>query len=128
MSPGASWTLPATSPEAIRDIYFYSGNSIQIDNQLISVNSVISVSPEAAIEIKNGDEKSKVLILEGKPIAEPVAQHGPFVMNTRAEIMEAFEEYQRTQFGGWPWEAHEKLHDSEKGRFALYADGTEETR
>jgi len=49
-------------------------------------------------------------------------------MNTKAEIQEAFLDYQRTQFGGWPWPKHEQAHDRNRGRFALYADGTEELK
>ena len=44
------------------------------------------------------------------------------------EIREAFEEYQRTQFGGWPWPKHEQAHERNKGRFALHADGKEELK
>ena len=127
MSPGATWTLPPTDPEAVRDLYFYSGDKVEIDGVNIEKYAVISVHSEAELDIINGEKNGKMLVLEGKPIAEPVAQHGPFVMNTRAEIMQAFEEYQRTQFGGWPWNVQEKMHDPSKGRFALYADGTEET-
>ncbi|MEZ4848647.1 MAG: pirin-like C-terminal cupin domain-containing protein [Bacteroidia bacterium] len=55
-------------------------------------------------------------------------QYGPFVMNTEAEIQEAFAEYRRTQFGGWPWPKEEMNHGRDKGRFALHADGREEVK
>lgn len=44
-------------------------------------------------------ENSVVLILSGAPIMEPIASHGPFVMNTRQEIMQAFEDYENGKFG-----------------------------
>ena len=42
------------------------------------------------------------LVLGGRPIGEPVVAHGPFVMNSRAEIIQAFEDYQRGQLGTIP--------------------------
>ena len=42
---------------------------------------------------------SKVLVVSGEPIPEPVVGHGPFVMNSRAEIQQAFEDYQRGKMG-----------------------------
>jgi len=42
---------------------------------------------------------SKLLVMDGEPIAEPVVGHGPFVMNSRAEIQQAFEDYQLGRMG-----------------------------
>lgn len=45
------------------------------------------------------DEGATVLIMSGEDIKEPIAAHGPFVMNTRQEILQAFEDYQKGKFG-----------------------------
>lgn len=73
----------------------------------------------------SSDQITELLILQGKPIGEPVAQHGPFVMNTREEIQQAFADYRRTQFGGWPWPDDAMVFPRDKGRFALM-NGKEE--
>ena len=65
-------------------------------------------------------------MLQGKSINEPIAQHGPFVMNRREEIKQTFEDYRKTQFGGWPWSAKDPIHAANSGRFAIHADGTKE--
>ena len=48
------------------------------------------------------DEVSRVMVYSGRPIEEPVAMGGPFVMNHRAEITQAFDDYRRGRFGPVP--------------------------
>ena len=68
------------------------------------------------------------LMLQGRPIGEPVAKYGPFVMNTQEEIEQAYADYSRTRFGGWPWPDDDPVHPREKGRFEEHGDGRELSR
>jgi hypothetical protein len=85
------------------------------------------VRADQALELVNGLEVSELLMLQGVPIAEPVAQYGPFVMNTQAEIHQAIADYRRTEFGGWPWGSPDPVHPASKGRFARHANGHAES-
>jgi len=126
MEPGANWTLPAASPETNRALYFYRGSEIKIAG--IAINNYYSVDllADQPVILENGNQEAFLLLLQGRPIGEPVVQHGPFVMNTPAEIQQAFADYRKTQFGGWPWERTDNVHPREKGRFAKYSDGRTE--
>ena len=123
MEPNAEWTIPAASASSNRSLYYYEGNTLDVDLQSAEAGHQITLNAGEAVTIKNGSEPSRLLMLQGKPIQEPVAKYGPFVMNTNQEIQEAVEDYQRTQFGGWPWSTHEHTHEKDRGRFALHADG-----
>jgi hypothetical protein len=84
--------------------------------------------PDAAVTLENGDVEAECLLLQGRPIGEPVVNYGPFVMTSVAEIQQTFADYQRTGFGGWPWKRDDPVHPKTAGRFARHADGREEHR
>jgi redox-sensitive bicupin YhaK (pirin superfamily) len=124
LEAGATWTLPAAQhPEAIRTLYFFVGSSLQIDDRVLDAHAAAVVRCDMDVKITAGSSACELLMLQGRPIGEPVAQHGPFVMNTRSEIQQAFADYQRTQFGGWPWPADDPVHARDAGRFAKHIDG-----
>jgi len=128
LEPNSSIEIPKASEGINRTLYYYQGNGLTINDEEIPNYHAADVDEKQMLTLKNGAETSKILVLQGKPINEPVVQHGPFVMNTRQEIQEAFEEYHATQFGGWPWPKYDQVHDRSKGRFALHSDGTEEIK
>ncbi len=128
LEPEATWTLPAASAKANRSLYFYEGTSVSVDGREFSSHQAIELRADADVPLANGKNEARFLLLQGIPIGEPVVQYGPFVGNSQADIQQAYSDYQNTQFGGWPWPSHEHVHARERGRFARYPDGKEESR
>lgn len=128
IEPQGTFTLPASSSQTNRMIYFYRGRGLQIEGEPIPESHSLKLDASKEITLQSNSEDCYLLLLQGKPLNEPVVQYGPFVMNSEAEIRQAFMDYQRTQFGGWPWPEREPVHSRDKGRFAIYADGTKEIR
>lgn len=128
MNPGAVWTLPKASAGINRAVYFYEGESLNLAGTSIPKYNAVELEANMDVLVQAGDQPTSVLLLQGKPIGETVIQYGPFVMNTKEEINQAFEDYHRTQFGGWPWPRYDQVHPREKSRFAKHADGKEEVK
>lgn len=124
LAPNAKWKLPNASAHVNRSLYFFKGKTIKVAGENLDYFKALELNAEYEIEIVNGDETTQLLLLQGKPLNEKVVQYGPFVMNSEQEIQEAYADFQRTQWGGWPWPSAENVHDKEKGRFALHGDGT----
>ena len=147
MAPGARWRLPAAQGrDTRRMLYFFRGATLDLDARRMNppdrptgespspqreghpvrAPAAIEVVAGADIDLVNGDQPGELLLLQGRPIGEPVVQHGPFVMNTQAEILQAFADYRRTQFGGWPWPDAAPVHGRAPTRFARHPDGRDE--
>jgi quercetin 2,3-dioxygenase len=100
----------------------FEGGDLVVDGERINSETGVRVDSMRAVPLR-ATERTQILMLQGRPLNEPVAQYGPFVMNTRAEIEQAFADYQRTRFGGWPWDRDDPVHGIDAERFARHADG-----
>ena len=122
MEPGAHWTLPAARGQGTRRmLYWFVGEGLSIAGEPQGGHAALEVAADRALELVNtGGDTVECLLLQGRPIGEPVVQYGPFVMNTQQEIMQAMQDFRRTQFGGWPWDASDPVHGSAPRRFARH--------
>ncbi len=118
LDPGATWTLPpAGSTETVRTMYVFNG-SVSIGERVLRAPLGATLRTSEPVAVTAGTDGSEILILQGRPIGEPVVQYGPFVMNDEAGIQAAFSDYRRTGFGGWPWPTDDPVHPRETARFA----------
>ncbi len=123
MEAGARWT-PPQAPEGVQRVFYvFGGEGVSFGGRRVERGHAAQVRPEVPCELVNGGAPAEVLMLQGRPIGEPVVQRGPFVMSSAAEIQQTMQDYQRTGFGGWPWRGAGPVHGREEGRFAKHADG-----
>lgn len=125
---GATVSLPPAQGGAstTRAIYLLDGKGLRVgDEQELAVRTGARVVADVALTLKAADAPAEALVLQGRPIGEPVAQRGPFVMNTQEEILQCFDDFRRTQFGGWPWGSSDHTHSRETPRHATRGTDTE---
>ena len=127
LAPDGSWSMPAAAADTARTVYAFEGDRLSVAGTEIRAGTGAVVRSEHAAPVTAPGSAVEALVLQGRPIAEPVAQHGPFVLNDRAGLVQAVEDYQRTGFGGWLWPAADPVHGSDRHRFARHVDGREET-
>lgn len=123
MEPQAEWILPNADPGLKRTVYFFGGEGLRVAGAEIPPYSGLRLRPEVPAPLRAGPEPCQLLLLQGRPIGDPVARYGPFVMTSPGEIHQAFEDYRATGFGGWPWPQDGPVHARDAGRFARHPDG-----
>ena len=125
LAPGAQLRLPWRADfNAL--VYVLAGSgSVGVEWRPVRMGQLAVYGPGEVVTVAadTGQESRSpqldVLVLGGQPIREPVAAYGPFVMNTRAELIQAFEDYQAGRLGSIPVEphpGHEVLRDTTKSR------------
>ena len=128
MEAGARHELPrAAGPDSVRTLYCFEGDTLDIDGTEIHSDTAALLDPSQSVPLVAGATKVECLLLQGRPIGESVERYGPFVMNTRAELEQAFSDYRETGFGGWPWPTDDPVHPHDAERFARHGDGRVET-
>jgi redox-sensitive bicupin YhaK (pirin superfamily) len=75
-------------------VYLFEGGA-QLGQEVLNLNEAAELSTGEHLVLSAGDQGAAMLILAAEPIGEPIAQYGPFVMNTVAELDQAIEDYQR---------------------------------
>jgi quercetin 2,3-dioxygenase len=118
-------TLPPAKPNTTRALYVFEGATLTVNQESTSLNHGYRVDSTQALRLET-QSKAQVLVLQGRPIGEPVVSYGPFVMNSREEIQRAFMDYQATQFGGWPFPQNDPNHGKDSKRFVIRANGIRE--
>jgi redox-sensitive bicupin YhaK (pirin superfamily) len=108
LSPGATLTLP-WNPDFNALVYTMAGHgSVGTSRRPIAMGQLAvfgsgdTITMSASATQESRSPAMDVLILGGLPIREPVVMYGPFVMNTKAEVMQAFEDYQKGKLGSVP--------------------------
>jgi redox-sensitive bicupin YhaK (pirin superfamily) len=108
IAPGASLNVP-WKPEYNALVYVLAGNgSAGAEGRPVHTGQTVVFGNGDHLTVAADDKQEsrygslEVLILGGEPIGEPVAQYGPFVMNTREELQKAVEDFQSGRFGQIP--------------------------
>lgn len=98
----ANYSLPVQKDHAALCYVFVGqgqfGSTDTIPGQQVAAQHLAVLSDGEELTVKTESEDVRFLLLAGKPLREPIARYGPFVMNTREEIIQAFEDYQHGTF------------------------------
>ena len=100
LPPGTTLDVPLPA-EHNAFVYAYGGQSLQVDGAPVATEHMaILANTPGADGVRLGAEgaqaaPTQVLLVAGRPLREPIAQYGPFVMNSTQELQQAFADYQR---------------------------------
>lgn len=122
----ASIAIPDTNSDATERLLYVHGGAeacVSVDGATVRDGQGFAQTARGSLTLSTAQAPATVLVLQGVAINEPVVAHGPFVMNTDAEIQQAFADYRRDQFGGWPWPDSAPVYELTTPRFAKFGDG-----
>jgi hypothetical protein len=96
IGPGAVAQVPI--PDGHNGFAFVIDGSIDAGGRVLRRGELAVLSDQGLLSLAAGTEAARLLVIAGKPLREPIAKYGPFVMNTEAELRQAVADYQRGAF------------------------------
>jgi redox-sensitive bicupin YhaK (pirin superfamily) len=78
--------------------YVFDGESALVGGEKLLRSELGVFSDGDSVQLKGGDKPSRMIVVAGRPLNEPVARYGPFVMNTQAQIHEAIADFRAGKF------------------------------
>ena len=100
LAPGVAWDYALPEGHAAFAYVFEGGAALGRgeDAREVPAQSLAVLGGGETVEARAGDAGARLILVAGRPLREPVARHGPFVMNTRQELMQAFVDFQEGRF------------------------------
>lgn len=100
LAPGADWLYALPAGHNAFAYAFEGAVSLGEgeDARPLAAQEMAVLGGGDALRLRAGDGGARLILVAGRPLREPVARHGPFVMNTREELMQAFVDYQEGRF------------------------------
>jgi redox-sensitive bicupin YhaK (pirin superfamily) len=96
VGPGGVAQIPI--PDGHNAFAFLIDGSVEAGGRVLRRGELAVLSDRGALTAAAGTEAARLLVIAGKPLREPIAKYGPFVMNTEAELRQAVVDYQRGAF------------------------------
>ncbi len=98
LAPDTQFTYPVPMGHTVIAYLFEGSALFGADETLVNATSMVFFKDGDDFQIKTTDSRARLMLIAGAPFKEPIAPYGPFVMNTREEIMEAFNDLQTGKF------------------------------
>jgi redox-sensitive bicupin YhaK (pirin superfamily) len=99
LDPGATAEIPTWTSWNAFVFGVHGSGKVGSDQRPVREGQAAILGAGDTIAVRAGDEPFEVLVLAGQPLNEPVARYGPFVMNTKSEIIEAIDDFQSGRMG-----------------------------
>lgn len=96
LTPDASATIDPDIAEVAAYVLHGAG---RIDGRIVGEGDFVRLTGTGAVDIAADDTSLDLILVGGPPLAEPIVRHGPFVMNTQAELQAAVDGYRAGRFG-----------------------------